>query len=180
MTTETETPESFDLAAWLTDAKLPERSATVYQRGDLVGAITDLERRIMHEKQDDEPGLGGSESVRRYRSLVAEFEASALTVYVQAMSADRQKQIVEGLGKDASKNDVGAATVAAAVVAVQTVDGPRVPVSFTAADIVALEGAVGEVQMSQINAAFIQACRSLPTVDADFLQKFFGRESGGE
>lgn len=178
--TETETPESFDLAAWLTDAKLPERSATVYQRGDLVGAITDLERRITHEKQEDDAGLGGSENVRRYRSVVAEFEASALTVYAQAMSADRQKQIVEDLGKEASKNEVGAATIAAAIVAVQTVDGPRVPVKFTAADVVALEGAVGEVQMSQINAAFIQACRSLPSVDADFLLKLSGRVNGDE
>lgn len=178
--TETETPESFDLAAWLTDAKLPERSATVYQRADLISAITDLERRIRNEKQDDEEGLGGSENVRRYRSLVSEFEGSALTVFVQAVNADRQKQITESLGKDATKNEVGAATIAAAIVAVQKVDGPRVPVVFTPADVVALEGAVGEVQMSQINAAFVQACRSLPSVDADFLLKFSGRASGGE
>lgn len=180
MTEEKMTPEAFDLAAWLADAKLPERSATVYQRGNLISEITDLERRITHEKQDDEEGLGGSESVRRYRSLVAEFEASALTVFVQAMSGDRQREIAEELGKDATKNEIGAATIAAAIVAVQTVGGPRVPVTFTAADIVALEGALGEVQMSQINAAFIQACRSLPSVDADFLPKFFGRASGGE
>ena len=39
-------PATFDVEGWLVDAALPEESATVYKRPDVVAELTDLKRRI--------------------------------------------------------------------------------------------------------------------------------------
>lgn len=185
-------PETFDLGAWLTDAKLPEQSATVYQRADLIGELTELERRIQNEA-DVAPGevaAGGSPLVREYRKLVAQFEASKLTVYVRATTAERQQEIAESfepLGKDATPKEkkariraIGCAILADAVVGMAPGNSPRQPVALEPEQVGDLESKIGNMQMDTINSAWMRACKELPSVDADFLLKFSSPAGGDE
>lgn len=185
------TPETFDLGAWLTDAKLPEQSATVYQRADLIGELADLERRIRNEAEvaPGEAPAGGSSLVQAYRKLAAQFEASKLTVYVQAIPDDRQQEIAEGVGdplpKDASQKDkqqrmraIGYAVLAEAIIGMAAGSTPRRSVHLEPEHIGELEAKIGSAQLHAINTAWVRACKELPSVDADFLQKFSSPASG--
>ncbi|WP_066303248.1 hypothetical protein [Arthrobacter luteolus] len=185
------TPETFDLGAWLTDAKLPEQSATVYQRADLIGELADLERRIRNEAEvaPGETPAGGSSLVQAYRKVVAQFEASKLTVYVQAIPDDRQQEIAESVGdplpKDASPKDkqqrmhaIGSAVLAEAIIGMSAGTDTRKPVRLAPEQIGELEAKIGSAQMQAINTAWVRACKELPSVDADFLQKFSSPASG--
>jgi len=187
------TPDTFDLGAWLVDAKLPEQSATVYQRADLIGELTDLERRIQNEA-DVAPGeapAGGSALVQLYRKIAAQFEASKLTVYVQAIPNDRQQEIAESVGEPLPKtaspkekakriHDIGSAVLAEAIVGMASGGSKRLPVALEPSQIPELEARIGSAQMQTINDAYMRACQELPAVDADFLQKFSSPASGGE
>lgn len=186
-------PETFDLAAWLVDAKLPEQSATVYQRADLIGELTDLERRIQNEAEvaPGETAAGGSKLVKQYRKLAAQFEASKLTVYVQATTDERQQEIVESVGeplaKDATPREkrdrmraIGFAVLAEAIIGMAAGDSPRKPVTLEPDQVRQLESKIGNVQMETINAAWQRARNELPSVDADFLLKFSSRDAGEE
>lgn len=187
------TPETFDLGAWLTDAKLPEQSATVYQRADLIGELADLERRIRNEAEvaPGEVPAGGSALVQQYRKLAAQFEASKLTVYVQAITNDRQQEIADSVGEPLPKtatpkeklkytHDVGSAVLAEAIVGMASADSERRPVKLAPEQIGELEAKIGSAQMGTINTAWARACREMPSVDADFLQKFSSPASGDE
>lgn len=187
------TPETFDLGAWLVDAKLPEQSATVYQRADLISELADLERRIRNEAEvaPGETPAGGSTLVQQYRKLARQFEASKLTVYVQAITTDRQQEIAEAVGdplpKDASPKDkqqrmhaIGSAVLAEAIIGMAAGAKPRQSVSLQPGQIAELESRIGSAQMQAINTAWVRACKELPSVDADFLQKFSSPASGDE
>ena len=187
------TPETFDLGAWLVDAKLPEQSATVYQRADLIGELADLERRIRNEAEvaPGEAPAGGSTLVQQYRKLAAQFEASKLTVYVRAITDERQQEIAEGIGeplpKDAPPKEkqqrmhaIGSAVLAEAIIGMAAGSKPRQPVSLQPEQIAELESSIGSAQMQTINTAWVRACKELPAVDADFLQKFSSPASGEE
>ena len=104
----TKPTDEFDLDAWISGAKLPERSVTVYGRADLVAEFEGLEERL-HAIKDDEPPadrLGvTSESVRiagRMESLRQEMKGSALTFRFRALTRDEQKAITDAApkGKD--------------------------------------------------------------------------------
>lgn len=186
-------PETFDLGAWLTDAKLPEQSATVYQRADLIGELTELERRIRNEA-DVAPGesaAGGSPLVRKYRKFATQFEASKLTVFVSAITDERQQEIVasvgEPLAKDATAKErqgrlhaIGCALLAEAVVGVASGNSPRKPVTLEPEQIKQIEAKIGSTQMQTINDAYMRACKELPSVDADFLLQLSSPASGDE
>lgn len=181
MSTETRDPKTFDVASWLTDAKLPERSATVYQRADLIGLISDLERRIQNEVDvlGQEALDGNSKLVKEYRQLVGDFEESALTLFVRAVPEREQRAIADELGKDATKEEVGSATISRAIIGVQRKGGKREPVRFSPDEIIQFDAAVGPAQMQAVYNAWHLATREIPTVDADFLQKLSSRASGG-
>lgn len=133
MTTTTKTPpaalngeaDAFDLDAWITSAKLPEKSATVYGRGDLEAELTDLETQL--EKAANEPNddrMGAPSAVAavsaQIKALRAEMTASALTFRFRGLSRATQNQVRAGAAlpgeSDPSDEALALAWVTAAAV----------------------------------------------------------------
>lgn len=183
-------PATFDVEGWLVDAALPEESATVYKRPDVVAELTDLKRRIGIETRAADAEQSAAAQTPRalekeYEALLRTFSDSALTVYVRALTRDEMAELraaSEADTKDmeavAANAEFGYRLTAAAIVAVKPAGGERTPVTFTAGHVKALEKAIGATQMQLILAAKQQAQNGLPTVDADFLRKPSGTDAG--
>lgn len=183
-------PTTFDVEDWLTDAALPEESATVYKRPDVVAELTDLKRRISIESRaNDVEQSAASKSSRalekEYEQLLRTFSDSALTIYVRALSPDELKDLraaheerTKGMDPAAANGEYGFDLLATAITHVKPAGGERIPAKFTPAKVKAMEEAIGGTQMKTVLAARQQAQNALPTVDADFLHKPSGTEAG--
>lgn len=183
-------PATFDVEGWLTDAALPEESATVYKRPDVVAELTELKRRIEIESRAKEiEQTAGSKRAgmleKEYEKLLHTFSDSALTVYVRALSPDEMKILrtaheerTKGMDSNTANAEYGFDLLAAAITAVKPAGGERVKARFTPAKVKAMEEAIGGTQMTTILAARQQAQNGLPVVDADFLLKRSGTEAG--
>ena len=186
-------PATFNVEDWLTDAALPQESATVYKRPDVVAELTDLKRRIeLAERVNDAEATAGAKRpatlIRQYEQLLRTFSGSALTVYVRALTGDElraRRAASEERTKDLPTQDAniefGFDLLAAAIVAVKPAGAKEsTPASLTTAQVKALKDGIRETQMQLILAARQQAQNGLPTVDADFLHKPSGTEAGQE
>lgn len=189
--TENTIPAEFDVEAWLTDAKMPEESAEVYKRADVIAELQVVKRQI--ETQRDaatvERTAHGDTVLRnlerRYDEMLETFAASKLTIYVQALDLDRLRALraesderTKGKDKQTQNEDYGYTILSASIVAVRAADGERTPVSWNRQQVKAIEQKIGTAQMKQILNARLQAQNGLPQVDADFLHKPSGSESG--
>lgn len=179
----TNTPETFDIEAWLTDAHLPEESADVYKRADVISELSELRRRIELEDAADDPQertIGQKSPTAdleaRYAELLQTFAASKLTVYVRALTgeelrtarAEHEKR-TEGMEPKEANIEFGYDLLAAAIVGMKPAGGERKPVSMTSQAVKKLAAGIGEVQVSAILQARQQAQSGVPQVDADFL-----------
>lgn len=85
--TETITPETFDLAAWIAGVTPVQRTVTLYARGDLFADLSALETRYDEAKRaanvDDMRALK-----EQMREVADQIRASALDITVQGRSAD--------------------------------------------------------------------------------------------
>ena len=163
-------PETFDLDAWLADAERPERSVTVYQKAGLIADLDSLAERIQNADEDDVdgPSMGGGAGKLRaeYAKLAKQFHDSALTVKVQSLTRDEQKQI-EKANPDLDPAELGYHILSAALV------HPKA----TPAQAKKLNKAIGDAQFGRIITAYHQANNETPEVSADFLPKSSGQES---
>lgn len=195
------TADDFNFDDWFGDTRLPERSVDVFTRADLVSQLEALQRRIEEEGRADaavaEASLGDdndsplADLVAEYATVLEQFLASKVTLYMRAVPHEEQRTIRDSYGpqlpKSASDKSrlerlrlVGAGTLAASVAGISRGDGPRQPANFTDAQIIQLEDKLGAAQMGRVNATFTQACNELPTVSADFLPKSSGPASTQE
>ena len=167
----TETPQDFDLDAWLDDAERPQRSVTVYQKAGLIADLDALAERIENAEDEevDGPSAGGTSLRSQYAKLAQQFHDSALTIRIEGRSEREREDVVlrvPGLTPDQR----GAVVLADAIVS------PK----FTPEQVEKLAGKLGEVQFSRIVTRFHEACSDIPTVSADFLPKSSTRDDGGE
>jgi hypothetical protein len=112
---------TFDVDAWLEQAQPPQRSVTVYGRGDLVAELQDL-----YAQDEDLPGdarLGGSPLNARILELQDLIEASALIVHVRGILDHENRALVDqhttGEGTDRAFDAVAYERHMLAAVAVQ-------------------------------------------------------------
>ena len=90
----TKPADGFDLNAWITGAKLPERAVTVYGRADLVAEFYELEQQLLALQsgegvQDDR--LTGDPRVpiaQKMDALREQMQSSALTFRFRALMKD--------------------------------------------------------------------------------------------
>lgn len=181
---------TFDVEGWLKDAALPEESATVYKRPDVVAELSDLKRRITIEARANDveqsaASKGAKALEKEYEQLLRTFSDSALTIYVRALAPDELKDLraaheerTKGMDSKEANGEFGFDLLAAAITAVKPAGGERLPAQFTPAKVKAMEDAIGATQMTAVLAARQQAQNALPTVDADFLRKPSGTEAG--
>lgn len=177
-------PEEFDIDSWLEDAHLPEESVTVYQRGDLVSDLTELQRQIeiYEDGPDGPPSTGGRGKLEsRYRDLAQKFHSSGLTIYVRATTADERKALVdESNAADEAAEEFQYRLLAASIIGVKPADGERKSVTFTQEKVRKLHKSIGEPQTVAIVNAQRSAANSIPAVSADFLHKLSSPASGAE
>jgi hypothetical protein len=189
--TETLNPATFDVEAWLTDAKMPEESAEVYKRADVIAELQVVKRQIetQREASSIEKTAHGDTVLRnlerRYKDLVETFCGSKLTIYVRALSPDEQREsrtATEERTKDLEPKlqniEFGYDLLARSIVAVRPADADRTPVSWSVKQVKAMEKSIGAAQMSQVLNARMQAQNGLPRVDADFLLNPSGSDDG--
>jgi len=94
------TTDDFDLDAWIDGAKLPEKSATVYGRADLVAEYEALDAQLRAEKAKsvDDERLTGDPKVaiaERMADVRDRLQGSALTFRFRALLDSESKPIRE-------------------------------------------------------------------------------------
>lgn len=189
--TETLNPATFDVEAWLTDAKMPEESAEVYKRADVIAELQVVKRQIETQREAGtiEKTAHGNTVLRnleaRYKDLVETFCGSKLTIYVRAISPDEQRESreatekrTEGMDTKLQNMEFGYDLLARSIIAVLPAEGERTAVSWSITQVKAMEKSIGAAQMSEVLNARMQAQNGLPRVDADFLLKPSGSEDG--
>lgn len=187
----TDDPAEFDVEAWLTDAKMPEESAEVYKRADVIAELQVVKRQIetQREAASIEKTAHGDTVLRnlerRYKDLVETFTGSKLTIYVRAISPDEQRESreatekrTEGMEPKLQNMEFGYDLLARSIVAVRPAEGERTPVSWNIKQVKAMEKSIGAAQMSEVLNARMQAQNGLPRVDADFLLNPSGSDDG--
>lgn len=167
----TETPQDFDIDAWLEDAERPARSVTVYQKAGLIADLDRLAERIQNvdDEEVDGPSMGGGNLRAQYAELAQQFHDSALTIRIEGHDEDEKRKIADG-NPGLTPTELGYIVIADAITS------PKI----TAPQLKRLAGKVGEAQFSQIPIAYHQASTEIPVVSADFLPKPSTRDDGGE
>jgi hypothetical protein len=186
----TTTPEEFDFADWFADANLPEQSADIYTNAAILSDLAELQRRIDVEvKVQDAEKTAGSPAKDRledeYVKLAQRFADSKITVYVRALTGTERKEIRAAHDKALKasiETDAGFVfrCLAASIVGLKKADGERKPAKFTQAEVEDLYARIGDAQIQAIHNAQLTATNGMPSVDADFLRKLSGPESGPE
>lgn len=184
----------FDVEAWLQDAHLPEESADVYKRADVIGELSALRRQLELQREAaastvSERTVGEADPLReleaKCQALVETFAGSQLTVYARALGPDERRAIREASTaatkekpQDEQNADFGYRLLAKAIVAVRPFGGERTPVSWTPEQVRKMENTIGGTQMSQVLDAHRIAQNKVPEVDADFLHRPSGADAG--
>lgn len=118
--------DEFDLEGWISSARLPERSVTLYARGDLYAAHQAAEAELRAYKVvDDRIGQDPTgELAQRVRDLETQMRGSAKVFRVRALTAAEQDRVRKDAGEDAE--DVSAQWLALSTIEpVVTVDQVR-------------------------------------------------------
>lgn len=165
-----DTPQDFDLDAWLDGAERPARSVTVYQKAGLIADLDALEARILSADDEDVdgPSMGGGVGKLRaeYAKLAQQFHDSALTLRIEGRDHHERAKIAAGV--EAQLRD--AAVLADAITSHK----------FTAEQVVRLVEKIGGAQAKLIVDRFTAASDEIPVVSADFLPKSSTREDTGD
>ncbi len=167
----TETPQDFDIDAWLEDAERPARSVTVYQKAGLIADLDALAERIENEdgEEVDGPSMGGGNLRAKYADLAQKFHDSALVIKLEGRS-EAEKVVLAKANQGLTGTQLGYVVIADAI------QSPKV----TPAQLEKLAGKLGEAQFNRIISRFHEACTELPAVSADFLPKRSTPDDGGE
>ena len=167
----TETPQDFDLDAWLDDAERPARSVTVYQKAGLIADLDALEDQIKNADDDevDGPSTGGGAGKLRakYADLARKFHQSALTIRVEGRNENERTTVAAGIADP---------TLRGAAVLADAIQSPR----FTPEQVQKLAAKIGDAQFGLIVTRFNEASEEIPAVSADFLPKRSTPGDGGE
>jgi hypothetical protein len=113
-------PANFDLEAWLSGARPPERAVTVYGRADLVATLEELEAEYDAARTTDRRLGGPADDLRRrIREVREELESSRLTIRVRSLDRDTQNEHVERFQstEGITEADMAVVQIAAAAVA---------------------------------------------------------------
>lgn len=173
-------PSTFNFADWFEDAKLPEESTPVFTRADIIGDLSDLERRIKTEGAiaavEKTAADKTSPLEAEYLEKLQAFKDSKVTVWVRALTGTERKDIrtehdaAEGEGNE----EFIYRLLSASIVGLKKGDGERKAVSMSQADVRRLNDQIGDTQTTAIRDAYLVATNKIPAVDADFLLKSSG------
>lgn len=182
-------PETFDLEAWLQDARLPEDSETVYKRGDLVAQINHLARQIRVETdaQSSEMTSWGnpalSKLIKDREKLMDAFAASEMTFYLRAIPREKITEIASRyLTNEADSREerltkqvhLNRALLVESIVSVESPRLEKRDIKMTVPLVATLEAKIGVAQLTKLLQKRQQVQNELPAPDADFLPSASG------
>ncbi|WP_313812987.1 hypothetical protein [Glutamicibacter sp.] len=185
----------FDFEAWISDARLPEGSETVYKRADLVAQIDLLARQIRVETDATagEKTSGGSPLLKQLQAkrkkLMEAFARSEITFYIRALPNDKIREIAarHTTGPENSPDEqmlkrieMNRELLSASIVAMESPTLEKREISLPVPMIVALENGIGPAQLAKLLLKRQEVQNEAPQPDADFLPGASGtnRDSG--
>lgn len=147
---------TFDVDAWLTEAKPPQRAVVVYGRGDLLSRLQEL------DATPEPPGqvMGGSKRQKDMARLRAEIEDSRRTLHVRALLESERADLI---AKHTKPSDDGEGVIDAHAYEVDAYALALVDPTMTPAQAEKLHVAIGEAQWTAIGSAITRA--SVETID---------------
>lgn len=165
--------ETFDIDAWIDGATPITHRVTLYQRGDLIAELEDIDRQIelAEAAGDAERGLDDAtpDTLRLRRTQIAEeWLDSGLHLWVRPFTVARNKEIVKQGKKDRLSNeDANQLVLAKAIVRMQQGDADPVdlPDGLPLDRLKRLQEAVGEAQSATLTRAYFQGLLEVPDVD---------------
>lgn len=95
-----DTPEEFDLDAWLDQGSRPQATVKVYRDWALMSELVRLEEQIEAAGQEDDPSLDdvSAEELRdQYQAVLDKLAESALEVTLQALTNEEVRAITAGI-----------------------------------------------------------------------------------
>lgn len=95
-----DTPETFDLDAWIDQGTRPQRTVKVYRDWSLMGELVKLDEQIEAAAQEVDPSPGdvGEEELReQYQEIVGQLAESALEITVRALTDQEVADVAAGI-----------------------------------------------------------------------------------
>jgi hypothetical protein len=163
-----ETPETFDLDAWLSGASRPTRSVRIFQKGAMLAELDELGRKIeLAEAVGDEERSLSDESPARlrakYADLSEQFASSALDVRVHGHDVDETRAIMGERFEKTQHEAISKDLVHDAL------EFPKM--SREQFDVFLSK--IGPHQWERLKETYTAACRAEVTPSADFLPHAF-------
>lgn len=141
---------TFDVDAWLTEAKPPQRAVVVYGRGDLLSRLQEL------DATPEPPGqvMGGSVRLKEMVRIREQIEASRRVIHVRALLDEERNEIIARNTKpsDDGEGEIDPVAYENEAYALALVD----PV-MTVAQVAKLRAAIGAAQWTEIGTAITKA-----------------------
>lgn len=95
-----DTPEEFDLDAWLDQGSRPQATVKVYRDWALMGELVRIEEQIKVADQEDDPSLedASAEELReQYQDVLDKLAESAIEVTLQALTNEEVRAVAAGV-----------------------------------------------------------------------------------
>lgn len=174
-------PSDFDLDKWIDGTCALTKPARIYQRGDLITRLDELEAEIEASKKVAKGDRGindkGPEQLQKEWDQVAEeLAATALRVHVQDRTQERRRAIRDRMVKEHNlklddQDDADTIllhTVADAIVKVETPDGrvKEFPDGFPPNKLRAIKDRIGDAALLPLLLAFNEVTQQAPSVAA--------------
>lgn len=175
-----ELPSDFDLDAWIDGTCGLTKPARIYQRGDLITRLEEIEAEIEAAKVVAKGDRGvndkSPEQLQKEWDEVAEqLAATSLLVHIQDRTQERRRKIRNRLVKDGLKLDddndaetILLATIADSIVKIQTPDGKikEFPDGFPPNKLRAIKDRIGDAALLPLMIAYNQVTQEAPSVAA--------------
>lgn len=176
-------PEDFNPDAWFSGVRATERSATLYQRGDLLADIEETERALqLAEAEDsDDYALGDTPPVdalnARLEDLYQQLLDSGVTFRVQGRSAEWLEDVEKEVKRSPATNGMSKAAKTAAANREQVARSIVQPEGITVEHLALLDQESG-AQYRKLVGTFFQACSQAPQVTAPTSPSSSARRGG--
>ena len=178
-------PEDFDIDGFMSGMRSTVRSATIYQRGDLLAEIEDTERRLQLVEADDaaeyalEDATGGSAEALNARldDLYQQLLDSGVTFKVEGRSVDWLTGVEKEVKRSAATHGMSEDDKSAAVTRHQLARSIVSPEGVTVAHLERLDEVSG-AQYRKLVSTFFSACSQAPTVTSPTSPSSSARRGG--
>jgi hypothetical protein len=186
-------PDDFDLDAWIDGTCKVTLKAKVFQRGDLITQLDELQEKIELSKKTPKEQRGVNEVsvdalMDQWEELAEQLSKSAMHFHVQDRTEARRQALRERLVKEHNlkpeefedSETIILHTIADAIVKVETGGKTKdFPDGFPVDKLREIKDRLGDAALSPLRDAFFKVISEAPTVSAPLSRNSSSRRSGG-